>query len=303
MDLELADTLGFWAIAASMTVGALAFVLLPLSRRRARESGRAATAVNVDVYRSQLAELERDFASGAMPEGDYRQARRDLEARLLADADEPSAGAAAGKPRIRGTKAAAVAVGVALPALAFGLYALFGTPSALREEAPVAGSFAGAASDTPAMLRAKLAAQVERAPRDGRAWMLLARVDFAAERYADAAASYARAVAVSKQVARDPIAWCEYADALGMAQGGSLAGRPRELIAHALTLDATNPKALEMAGSAAFEQGDPAAAAGYWRQVLAQLPPRSPERQELATAVARAEELAAAGTHVKPGSQ
>ena len=97
MDLELADTLGFWAIAASMTVGALAFVLLPLSRRRARESGRTSAAVNVDVYRSQLAELERDFASGAMPEGDYRQARRDLEARLLADADEPSAGAADAK--------------------------------------------------------------------------------------------------------------------------------------------------------------------------------------------------------------
>ncbi len=303
MDLELADTLGFWAIAASMTVGALAFVLLPLSRRRARESGRTATAVNVDVYRSQLAELERDFASGAMPEGDYRQARRDLEARLLADADDQSASASAGTPRIRGTKAAAVAVGVALPALAFGLYALFGTPAALREEAPVAGSLAVAANDTPATLRAKLAAHVERTPRDGRAWMLLARVDFAAERYADAAASYARAVAVSKQVARDPVVWCEYADALGMAQGGSLAGRPRELIAHALTLDATNPKALEMAGSAAFEQGDPAAAAGYWRQLLAQLPPRSPERQELATAVARAEELAAAGTHVKSGSQ
>jgi cytochrome c-type biogenesis protein CcmH len=303
MDLELADTLGFWAIAASMTVGALAFVLLPLSRRRARESGPRATAVNVDVYRSQLAELERDFASGAMPEGDYRQARRDLEARLLADAGDQPAGAAAGAPRVRGTKAAAVAVGVALPALAFGLYALFGTPGALREEAPGAGSFAVAASDTPATLRAKLAAHVERAPRDGRAWMLLARVDFAAERYADAAASYARAVAVSRQVARDPVVWCEYADALGMAQGGSLAGKPRELIAQALTLDATNPKALEMAGSAAFEQGDPAAAAGYWRQLLAQLPPRSPERDELATAVARAEELAAAGTHVKPGSQ
>jgi cytochrome c-type biogenesis protein CcmH len=303
MDLELADTLGFWAIAASMTVGALAFVLLPLSARRARGSGATAAAVNVDAYRSQLAELERDFASGAMPEGDYRQARRDLELRLLADADEQPASASTGAPRVRGTKAAAIAVGVALPALAFGLYALFGAPAALREAAPVANPFAVAAGDTPATLRAKLVAHVERTPRDGRAWMLLARLDFAADRYADAAASYAQAVAVSKQVARDPVAWCEYADALGAAQGGSLAGKPRELIAHALTLDATNPKALEMAGSAAFEQGDPAAAAGYWRQLLAQLPPRSPERRELAAAVARAEELAAAGTHVKAGSQ
>ena len=128
--------------------------------------------------------------------------------------------------------------------------------------------------------------------------MLLARLDFEADRFADAATSYAQAIAASDKVARDATVWCEYADALGMAQGGSLAGRPRELIAQALTLDATHARALEMAGSAAFEQNDPGAAAGYWRQLLAQLPDGSPQRRELAAAAARAEQLAAAGTAV-----
>lgn len=141
--------------------------------------------------------------------------------------------------------------------------------------------------------RAMLAAQAERNRRDGRAWMLLARADFAANRYASAAESYAQAVAGSANVARDPQAWCEYADALGMARGGSLEGKPRELIMRALAIDPNHPRALEMAGSAALDEDDAAAAVEHWRMLVVQLPPRSPERRELVVALARAEELAA----------
>jgi cytochrome c-type biogenesis protein CcmH len=190
---------------------------------------------------------------------------------------------------------AAVAVGVALPVVAFALYVFFGDPAASRSEATAVAPVEQSAADDPQALRAKLAAHLERSPRDGRAWVLLARIDFENDRFADAAAAYAKALGVSDKVARDPNVWCEYADALGMDQGGSLAGKPRELIAHALTLDSAHPKALEMAGSAAFEANDPAQAATYWRELLANLPPASLQRRELALAVARAEQLAAAG--------
>ncbi len=60
--------------------------------------------------------------------------------------------------------------------------------------------------------------------------MLLARLDLDGDRFADAAEAYAKAIAVSAKVARDATVWCEYADALGMTQGGSLAGKPRELM-------------------------------------------------------------------------
>ncbi len=117
--------------------------------------------------------------------------------------------------------------------------------------------------------------------------MLLARSDLDADRFDAAAASYRKAIAASPKVAADPDVWCEYADALGMTQGGSLAGEPRELVMRALTLEPDAPKALEMAGSAAWNKRDFAAAAAYWRQLLAQLarrararsassPPRSP---------------------------
>jgi cytochrome c-type biogenesis protein CcmH len=112
------------------------------------------------------------------------------------------------------------------------------------------------------------------------------------DRFTPAAAAYARALETSAKVARDPLIWCEYADALGMAAGGRLAGKSREMIDRALALDASHPRALEMAGSAAYEAGDFRAAARYWKQLLAQLPAESTEHTQLAAAIARAEQRA-----------
>ena len=109
--------------------------------------------------------------------------------------------------------------------------------------------------------RDELVRHLARNARDGRAWVLLARMDFEADRFDDAAVSYQKALTASAKVAADAGVWCEYADALGMAQGGMLAGKPRELVMRALALDPAHPKALEMAGSAAYEQRDFAAAA------------------------------------------
>ena len=99
-------------------------------------------------------------------------------------------------------------------------------------------------------------------------------------------------MAVSPKVAADPGVLCDWADALGMAQGGRLTGRPAELVARALALRPAHPKALEMAGSAAYERREFALAADYWRRLLPQLADGSAPRRALEDAVARAERLA-----------
>jgi cytochrome c-type biogenesis protein CcmH len=173
--------------------------------------------------------------------------------------------------------ALAAAVAIALPLAAFALYALVGNPRA--------------ASNAPATVETELERHVASHPRDARAQVLLARMRMDADRFSEAAALYESALA-SPKVAQDAGVWCEYADALGMAQGGSLDGRPSELVAKALALDPTHPKALEMAGSAAYERRDFTAAARHWRALLASMPAGAAGRDELASAVARAERLA-----------
>ena len=122
--------------------------------------------------------------------------------------------------------------------------------------------------------------------------MILARRQFDIDHFTEAAQAYEKALALHSKVANDPAVWCEYADALGMTQGGKLTGRPRELIDRALALNPNHPKALEMAGSAEYAQGDYASALRYWRPLLTTLEPGSQSRAELAAAIARAERLA-----------
>jgi cytochrome c-type biogenesis protein CcmH len=273
-----------------MAALALAFVLPRLLiTPRAASGRRTRAATNLEVYRSQIAEIDRDLAAGLLGDEEHRRARADIESRLL---DETAEDESAAKPARRSI-GAAVAIGLVLPALAFALYGHFGAPAAVRASAEAQAS--AAATGAPAT-RPELLAHLERNPRDGRAWVLLARADAAAQRYEEAAHAYAKAVEVSEKVVRDADIWCEYADALGMAQGGTLSGKPAELIARALAIAPNNPKALDLAGSAAYERRDYAATARYWRALLAQMPADSDGARELNAAIVKVEALASLGS-------
>ena len=280
----------FVLIAAAMTALALAFVLPRLWRGAKVANAVSRSAVNADIYRGALADLEAERSAGRLSADGFAEARADLERRLVGDtADAPDDEAAAAH-RGAGTRRAAVAVAVVLPVLATGLYLVFGAPDMLRTDRET-GSGAAAGLAAP-RLRDDLVRHLADNPRDGRGWVLLGRLDAAENRFAEAAAAFEKALAVAPKVAADPAIWCEYADALGMAQGGSLAGRPRELVMRALSMNPAHGRALEMAGSAAYEQREFDAAGRYWRTLLAQLPEGSPQHRELAAAIARAERLA-----------
>lgn len=162
-----------------------------------------------------------------------------------------------------------------------------------QETAALAAFVNGERSNPPSI--ALLEAQVTRSPRDGRAWVLLARRHFEVDDFPAAASAYEKALAASPKVARDPLVWCEFADAVGMSRGGSLKGRPQELIRTALAIDASHPRALEMAGSAEYEAGNFARTLAYWEPLLAQLQAGTAAWQELDAAVSRVRRLSGAG--------
>jgi cytochrome c-type biogenesis protein CcmH len=174
-------------------------------------------------------------------------------------------------------------------ALALLMLAAAQIDGARRQEAARSPDSPGAGD--PALLP-KLESHLEHTPRDARGWILLARLHFASDRFEAAAQAYERALAASRKVAQDPQVWCELADALGMAQGGSLKGRPRELIDKALGLKGTHPRALEMAGSAAFENREYARALFHWETLLRQLEPLTTEHRELLAAIERVRRVA-----------
>lgn len=210
--------------------------------------------------------------------------------RSLRQGAVPQPGAAASPAFPRWTAAAGVGVLV----LAFGLYGLRGNPDALsgdraalseqllEQGLPPPGEAAEALYQT-------LQGHLKKQPGDPRALVLKARLDMQAERFEPAVVAFQGALAGRSKVVNDAGVWVEYAEAVGMAQGRTLAGEPQRLVLKALELDGRHPQALDLAGSAAWETGDFAGAVAYWKRLLVLLPPGSPRHAPLQTAIERAE--------------
>ena len=279
-----------WIVLGLMLAVALAIVVPALLKARARTNTADRALLNAEVYRSQLADLNRELAGGALTAEEHTRMADDLRRRLLAEARDEGVAYPSRAPRW-----AAGVVAVALPAVAIGLYLVFGSPESVGPETATDQAVDLSAAPDAAAMVAKLEAHLRREPRDARSWVILARLKMDGDGFDEAAAAYARALELSSKVARDPQVWCEYADALGMAQGGTLKGRPRELVDRALAINPHHPKALEMAGSAEYEAGNFKGALIHWEQLLAQLPPGSPSYRELATAIERTRRLATDG--------
>lgn len=280
----------FLIIATVMALGAAAVVLLGL--RRGDRPNLTRAAFNAAVLKQRIGELSLERDQGLLSAEEFDAARDDLQRRALVEAVPDAPGT-----QVRTGRGPLVLAAVALPVLALPIYLEFGNPH-MAAAAPAAVAAAAApdgAAPTgnlpPAML-AQLEAHVATSPNDARAWVLLGRARMDANQFAPAAVAYQRALEAAPKVAKDPLIWCEYADAVGMSQGGTLAGKPRELIGRALDLDANAPCALEMAGSAAVEARDFRAAQDYWSRLLKQMPEDSPQHLQLATALKRIEQQA-----------
>ena len=279
----------FWVIAALLAAGALAFVLPPLLRRRRAAPGAGAEATNVAVYRDQLRELDTDLAAGTLARDQYDEARRELEARLLADVQ---GGAAA--PRAAATgRIAAIAAGIAIPVASILIYLAVGNPGALAPETESHGITRQQIEG----LVDRLAARMKENPEDATGWVMLGRSYAVLDRFPEAASAYANAV---KRSQPDAQLLADYADALAMAQGQRLQGEPERLIAEALKIDPRNVKALALAGTAAFENKDFKGAIAQWRKILAIVPADSDMADSIRDSIADAQQLAGGAVEAQP---
>jgi len=289
-------TTAFMLSAALMLAGALLFVLPPLVARRAGSgSGVDGARASVDVLREHAAEIDADLAAGRIDESRHAQARAELARRVLEDADGPgNAGAGAGDPARHPLRTAWV-VGLLLPMAAAGTYRLLGAPEALDPAAVQARASSAAAEH--ALTREQVQAMVERLagrlreqPDDLDGWVMLARSRAALGQYPQAVDAYARASALRPD---DAQLLADHADTLAMVRGRRLAGEPEALVLRALAVDPRHPKALALAGTAAFEQGDYPRAIGHWQALLAAAPPGSEMARSVEGSIADAQRRAA----------
>jgi cytochrome c-type biogenesis protein CcmH len=291
----------FTALAVGCVLVALAFLLWPLLRvPRAATSQQAA---NLSIYRDQFAELERDLRLGVIDGVQYDAARAELQRRLLDEATEEKKAPAS--QAWRSSRATALVIGLAVPLLAGLLYWKLGQPEALdpARRAPPPDASNVTKEQFEAMTQ-QLAERLKAKPEDPDGWLMLGRAYKALGHFPDAAKALAEANQRNPGV---PEILVEYAEALAQVHG-KLAGEPRRLLEQALKVAPNDPKALTLAGGAAFEGGEYQRAIGYWQTVAAAVPPDSELGKALATGIQRAQQMAGGGvpppksTPAQPGA-
>jgi cytochrome c-type biogenesis protein CcmH len=256
----------FWVNAALLIAAALIFVLPPLLGRRA-ESGPTRDEVSRVLYRQRLLELERDVDSDVLTRAQYDRARLELEREFLAESPQAANDSAARPPSAR-TPWAAWLVGLAMPAMAVGLYVQFGADAANPQAQPDAT--AEQAQPSIQELAGILAKQLAKNPEDRTGWLMMARLNILLNRYAQAAQAYALADGLA--ALDDPRLLAAYAQSLALANDQQYAGRPTELIKRALKIAPRSKESLWLAGWAAFQRKDYLQAVGYWQRLEGLIP-------------------------------
>jgi cytochrome c-type biogenesis protein CcmH len=216
--------------------------------------------------RRRIEQLDELLQAGSLSTDAHRSARSGLEQELVALVlARPQATIDRVKPSAR----LWLGLGLFVLLVAGAGYRWTGTPAALTGAAPAQEMSSNDAAAAPgneqieAMVQA-LADRLKGQPNDAVGWGMLARSYAALGRHAQSLPAYVKALELNQN---DTTLMVDYADALALQQGRSLAGVPMVWVRKALAIDPSQPKALLLAGSDAFDRKDFAQAAKDWTAV------------------------------------
>ena len=269
-----------FAILATLMIVVVAILVLPplWLGLRAPKTKTNRKEMNLDIFRDQVADLEREKAEGNLSDANFEQAKAEVQRRLLEEIEPESAAETSSHGPSRKL---AVVLLLLMPILAVTGYALLGNPRALDPTQT---------SAPPKMTQeqingmvSKLAEKMAANPDDLKGWLMLARSYKNMGRFEEAANAYSKA---EKLVNEDPDLLASYAETISMAsQGKGLKGKPMQLVERALKLDPKHPHSLFLAGAAAMEAGENKKGIAYWETLLPQVEPGSEIDQMLRSGI------------------
>jgi len=269
--------MSLWFMLALMTAVAVFAVLWPLGRQIKRGPAASETA----VYQDQLAEVTRDADAGLIGPVEAEAARVEISRRLLAAA----AGEEGHVPAVSRSwrRAVSIVALAGLPVLAAGLYTRIGSPglpdfplAARQQMQPQKASIE--------LLIGRVQAILEKNPKDGRGWGVLAPVLLKLGRTDEAVAAFRNALAYSEETAGRH---SDLGEALTAAANGVVTADAKAEFDRALALDPNDSKARYFTGVAMEQDGQGTKAADIWRDMLAKGPADAPWRPLVQEALAR----------------
>ncbi|PAQ04702.1 c-type cytochrome biogenesis protein CcmI [Mesorhizobium temperatum] len=282
----------FWVIAAILTLGASLAVLLPLAG--GPKGGSASSDHDLEVYRDQLSELDRDVARGLIQPAEAEEARAEIARRILR-LDNAADKTAARQPSTA-TRLVATAAVLAVPLVSWGLYSQLGSPELPSQ--PLSERLAKNPADSSVdELVARAEAHLAANPSDGRGWDVLAPVYLRMQRFSDAVTAYRNAIRLDGDSAARRAGLGE---AIASAAGGIVSADAQAAFEAALKLDPANPKASFYLAMGMAQEGRIEEATAGWQKMLAALPRDSAWRAAVEQALAEsARQSVASGVPAK----
>lgn len=243
-----------WVIFAVLALATAALLVTPLLRR-ARDP-LARSAFDLQVYRQQLTELERDQERGVLQPDQAEAARTEVHRRILSA--ETQEAASAGKSRLQ--LPLALLLGLGLPLIAGLIYFRLGSPELPGR--PFAARQSDPAFRMTALLE-QLAARLEAQP-DGEGYRRLAQGYMTLQRYPEAVDAFKQAKALGIS---DPVMDSTWGEAVVMGQSGMVGPEARHLFLQALSADRQNPQARFYIGLGYAQIGEFRKAVAIWRDL------------------------------------
>ena len=272
-----------WLVAALLGIAAGAAILWRLYPRGGSEAAPVAGAAehDLEVYRDQLRELDRDLARGTIEAAEAEAARNEIRRRALAaetrgEAESSGTAQTLSRPTV-------LLLAAAVPALSLALYAVLGRPELAdrsvltvqeRPRGPSAEDVRAAERMTPEerqeMIRgmvAGLAERLEENPADLAGWLRLGRALSVLGELDKSADAYGRAVALAPDNVR---VLTLYTMAVLRLRNPDDPVDPQllQLFERLHVLEPRHPLALYYLGRHAFDLGREAEGRNYWRKLL-----------------------------------
>lgn len=278
--------MGFWLIAALLTLAATLVVLLPLTRRK--QAFLPAEKNDLEVYRDQLREVEGDAARGMIDPQSAEQARIEISRRILnAEKSAREAAEAAGKT-MPGRLLAFLAV-LAVPLVAWGVYPLFGKPDMLSM--PLAERLSASADrGSVDELVARAEAHLAQKPDDVRGWDVLAPIYLRLGRAADAVNAYRSSIRIAGENFPRVLGLGE---ALATASGGTVTAEAEGFFKKAADLEPNDVRPQFYLAQGEMQDGRMDLAANRLQAFLDKAPADAPWRGQIEQAIARLRDPAA----------
>jgi len=271
-------------------------MVFPLLRKKPQQENEIdQKQINVDIAREQLDTLKENLDSGEISEEEYNSIKYEIEGSLIDDIAEEQAEVKTAPVGKFTNKLAIVIIGVFVPVLSFLLYWQIGTPqaigmdrqAAMQQNAQHSGQANQGQMPSVEQMISGLLAKLKENPNDEQGWSLLGRTFMAVKRYQEAYQVYSRLLQLKKK--EDPEVLVSMADALAMANGGTISGEPANLVQRALKVDPDNITALWLAGLAADEQKNASEAVAYWKRILPLVKDDPTSTQQVNEMIAQAE--------------